>query len=117
MVMASRLPLHSITRVPWFIGLTVQVVRQLERTDGLLGYSLRAQPLAHTFWTLSAWRDEESLASFARALPHAAIIVRLRPHMDETRFSWWETPAETLPVRWDDAVRRLAETGVSPRPR
>ena len=32
--------------VPRFLGLTASVVRQLERTDGLVGYSLRAQPFA-----------------------------------------------------------------------
>ncbi|QJY49022.1 hypothetical protein [Pseudonocardia broussonetiae] len=45
------------------MGLTVSVVRQLERADGLVGWSLRAQPFAKTFWALSAWTDERVLAS------------------------------------------------------
>jgi hypothetical protein len=106
-VMASRLPLRSMTKVPWFIGLTVSVLRQLERTDGLVGYSLRAQPLAKTFWTLSAWTDDHALAAFVREMPHVSVMTKLRPHMGETRFTTWTSPGSGLPVSWDDAVARL----------
>jgi hypothetical protein len=68
--MASHLPLSSIVNVPCFLSLTVSVVRQLERTDGLVGYSLRAQPVAGTFWTLSAWADAEAFGAFVRERPH-----------------------------------------------
>ena len=117
-VLASRLPLRSITRVPWFMRLTVSVVRQLERTDGLIGYSLRAQPLAKTFWTLSAWSDEQSLAAFVREVPHRAVMAKLRPHMGATLFTTWTTPAASLPVSWADATARLTDTVDPPaRPR
>lgn len=79
LVMASRLPLRSPAQVPRFMGLTVAVVRQLERTEGLVGYSLRAQPLAKTFWTLSAWTDDAALGLFARQMPHAAVMANVRP--------------------------------------
>ncbi|MGK5170167.1 hypothetical protein [Geodermatophilus sp. CPCC 205761] len=118
LVMASRLPLRSIARVPWFMGLTVSVVRQLERTDGLVGYSLRAQPLAKTFWTLSAWSDEQSLAAFVREMPHRAVMAKLRPHMGATLFTTWTAPGASLPVSWADATARLLGTVVPPaRPR
>ena len=86
-VMASRLPLQSRVRVPWFARLTLTVVRQLERADGLVGYSLRAQPLAATFWTLSAWTGNSALDAFVRAMPHRAVMQKLRPHMGRTRSS------------------------------
>ena len=105
--MASRLPLRSMSRVPWFMGLTVSVVRQLERTDGLVGYSLRAQPLARTFWTLSAWSDDDALAAFVREMPHVAVMAKLRPHMRRTRFITWTAPGTELPISRDDAVARL----------
>jgi len=112
-VLASRLPLRSITRVPWFTGLTVSVLRQLERTDGLVGYSLRAQPLARTFWTLSAWTDPEALGAFVQELPHRAVMAKLRPHMGATRFARWTVPGSELPVAWDDATTRLASSEAS----
>jgi hypothetical protein len=107
LVMASRLPLRSPAKIPRFVGLTVAVVRQLERTDGLVGYSLRAQPLAKTFWTLSAWTDPAALARFAGELPHLAVMAKLRPHMSPTRFATWMCRGDELPVAWDDAVARL----------
>ena len=107
-VLASRLPLRSLTRVPWFMGLTLSVMRQLERTDGLVGYSLRAQPLAKTFWTLSAWRDREALGAFVGEMPHRAVMGKLRPHMGATRFISWTVPGDALPVPWDEAIARLS---------
>ncbi len=100
------------------MALTVSVVRQLERTDGLVGYSLRAQPLAKTFWTLSAWSDEQSLAAFVREMPHRAVMAKLRPHMGATLFTTWTAPGASFPVSWADATARLLDTAVPPaRPR
>jgi quinol monooxygenase YgiN len=117
LVMASRLPLRSPAQVPRFLGLTLAVVRQLERTEGLVGYSLRAQPLARTFWTLSAWTDAAALGRFAGALPHRAVMTKLRPHMGPTRFETWTCRGDELPVAWDDAVERLLRpAGSTPPP-
>jgi quinol monooxygenase YgiN len=107
-VLASRLPLRSLARVPWFTALTVSVIRQLERTDGLVGYSLRAQPLAKTFWTLSVWRDREALGAFVGEMPHRAVMAKLRPHMGATRFTSWKVSADGIPVPWDEAISRLS---------
>ena len=117
LVMASRLPLRSLTKAPRFMALTVSVVRQLERTDGLVGYSLRAQPLARTFWTLSAWTDATALARFTAEMPHRAVMAGLRPHMGPTRFETWTCPGSALPITWEEAVERLVRpAGSSPPP-
>jgi hypothetical protein len=117
LVMASRLPLRSLATVPRFVGLTFSVVRQLERSDGLVGYSLRAQPLAKTFWTLSAWTDQVALSRFAAEMPHRAVMTRLRRHMGVTRFETWTCGGSALPVAWEEAVERLVRpAGSSPPP-
>jgi hypothetical protein len=82
-------------------------MRQLERTVGVVGYSLRAQPMSKTFWTLSAWTGETELAEFVRTMPHLAVMGRLRPHMEATRFITWTVPGRLLPIRWEDAIERL----------
>ena len=105
--MASHLPLRSIGKVPWFLGLTASVVRQLERTDGLVGYSLRAQPFARCFWTLSAWTDSAALTAFVREMPHQGVMVKLRPHMGPTRFTTWTAAGSALPVPWEVAIGHL----------
>jgi hypothetical protein len=107
LVMASRLPLRSITKAPWFLGLTASVLRQLERSDGLVGYSLRAQPFAGTFWTLSAWTDARALATFVAAMPHRGVMAKLRPHMGPTRFMTWTALGSALPTPWDIAIGHL----------
>ena len=107
LVMASRLPLHAYRRIPQFLWLTLVVAQQLERSDGLVGYTLLAQPARKTFWTLSAWIDGKHLGAFARAMPHLAVMSRLRPHMGATQFTQWTVTGSALPPAWPDAVRRL----------
>jgi quinol monooxygenase YgiN len=114
LVMASQLPLRSRRTVPWFLLLTLSVVRQLERTEGLVGYTLLAQPMKKTFWTLSAWTDQAHLDAFARAMPHLAIIRRLRPHMGPTRFVFWTVPGSDLPMTWEQAIDRLMSSSATP---
>jgi hypothetical protein len=116
LVMASRLPLRSHRSIPRFLRLTVSVARQLEGTGGLVGYSLLAQPMRKTFWTLSAWTDSDALDAFVRTMPHLAVMGKLRAHMEPTRFTTWMTSGSTLPITWDDAIARLMGTSGSGGP-
>ena len=100
-------PCARSRRSPGSCGLTGSVVRQLERTDGLVGYSLRAQPFARTFWTLSAWTDAAALTAFVREMPHQGVMAKLRPHMGPTRFTTWTAPGSALPVPWEIAIGHL----------
>ncbi len=112
--MASRLPLRSYLRVPLFLRLTLVVRTQLAAAGGLVGYSLLAELRSKTFWTLSAWRSQADLDAFARTLPHAEVMRRLRPHMGRTAFVTWSVPAAALPIAWADAKAHLARTAGSP---
>ena len=114
LVMASRLPLRSYRRIPEFLWLTLGVARQLERAPGLVGYTLLAQPGRRTFWTLSAWTDRRALGVFVRALPHVAVMDRLRPHMGPTRFTTWTASGSVLPVPWREAIDRLSASPTGP---
>jgi hypothetical protein len=77
--------------------------------------SPRAQPLKGTFRTLSAWTDEQALASFARTDPHAAALRRIRPWTKSSTFRFWSVPVRELTSGtfspaglWADAVARVA---------
>ncbi|MFC8516867.1 DUF3291 domain-containing protein [Streptomyces sp. NPDC057257] len=109
LVMASRLELRSLLGVPKFFLLSLVVFQQVRRSPGLLGASLKAEPFKRTFWTLSAWRDQEALDAFARTDPHAKSVRGLRPGMKGSVFVFWNTERERLPITWDEAQRRLAE--------
>jgi quinol monooxygenase YgiN len=103
----SYLPLKSFWRVVPFFVYTARVIRQLDATDGLLGYSLLARPLSKRFWTLSVWKNEDALRAFVQLPPHVRIMAALAPHMDKTSFVRWTVKGSNLPLRWDDALRRL----------
>ena len=51
--MASHLPLKRITATVRFFRAVTAVRKQLATADGLIGYTLRARPLARDYWTLS----------------------------------------------------------------
>ena len=107
LVMASRLPLHSYWSIPKFVRMTLAVARQLEHSDGLIGYSLLAQPTRKTFWTLSAWTNQQALHGFVRTVPHMKIMKALQPYMEPTRFTTWQALGSTLPIPWPDAIDQL----------
>jgi heme-degrading monooxygenase HmoA len=108
-VMASRLPLARFRDVPAFLRASMDIRRQLKRTDGLIGFGLDANLVRRTFWTLSVWRNADSLDAFARTNPHAAHVKRIRPLMNATTFVTWTTTGDQLPVTWDEARVRINE--------
>ncbi|MBD0323492.1 MAG: DUF3291 domain-containing protein [Aldersonia sp.] len=100
--------------------MTAAIARQLEHSEGLIGYSLLAQPTKKTFWTLSAWTNQQALHAFVRTMPHMKIMKALRPYMEPTRFTTWEALGSALPIRWPDAIEHLngapSRGSASPRP-
>src|SRR5262245_25692416 len=105
--MASRLPLRRYRSIPSFLRDTSRIRKQLARADGLIGYSLNAQPTRKTFWTFSVWTDDQHLRAFASTDPHRAIIERLRPLMDDTRFEFFPIAGTDVPLSWDTLSRRF----------
>jgi hypothetical protein len=97
-VMATLLPLQSYLYIPGFRW-TARIRRQLNESEGLVGYALDAHFVRKTFWTVSAWIDESSLGRFSRSDPHRAATEAIRPRMGQTTF---------LTGRWSDATCRWA---------
>jgi hypothetical protein len=102
----SYLPLKSYWRIPWFFVYSMQVMKQLASAEGMLGYSFLAWPFAKKFWTLSAWESDAALHAFVQHPPHVRIMVKLTPHMGQTKFTHWAVKGSELPLHWDDALRR-----------
>ena len=113
LAMATFLPLQSYRAMPRFLRLTTSVAGQLERTGGLVGYSLLAQPARKRFWTLSAWIDRRALSAFVREMPHLGAMQQLRPHMGPTRFTAWTVLGCALPISWHEATERLMSPDAS----
>ncbi|WP_138732161.1 DUF3291 domain-containing protein [Modestobacter excelsi] len=107
LVMASRFRVRRLRDVPRFFLDSVRIHRQVRAADGALGVSLIARPLRREFSTLSAWRNRAALEALVRAQPHAGAMRRHRPVMAESTFTFWDVEADRLPVRWEEARRRL----------
>ena len=113
-VMASRFELRTAARSPVFLVHSLRLWRQARRSPGLIGVSLRAQPLRGTFWTLSAWTGEQALKAFARTDPHASSMRRIRPWTKDATFRFWSLPVAEIASEdfsaaglWADAVARI----------
>ncbi len=91
-ILGSRFELTSAWRSPAFLGHALRIWRQARRSPGIMGVSLRAQPLRATFWTLSAWSSQAALRDFARADPHRSIVARVRPWAKTAVLQTWTVP-------------------------
>ena len=109
-VMASKFELTSGWRTPAFLAQSIRAWRQARRSPGVLGVTLRAQPLRLSYWTLSAWTGQAALDAFARAEPHRTIMRRVRPWAKTATFRFWTADAAQLtPDRlWAEAERRIS---------
>jgi len=108
LVLASYLPLRSmLSTVRFFRGVSA-VRRQLAAANGLVGYTLRARPVARQYWTLSVWRDEAALREFVRTPPHVDVMKSLRSVMGATKFARWVIRPEDGRPSLDQAIDRLA---------
>ncbi len=114
-VLLSLLQLKHGWRIPGLLRHTVRVMGQLQLTEGLVGYTLFAQPLAKRFWTLSVWKDEAALARFVHAQPHARTMELMTPRLRLTRFVRWRVKGSELPPSWGDALERFQIAADAPR--
>jgi Domain of unknown function (DUF3291) len=108
LVMASHLPLKRISSTVRFFGGVSAIRKQLATADGLVGYTLRAKPLARDYWTLSVWTDQTALREFMRTAPHARLMTSLKPFMGPTKFVTWTIPAADGRPSLAGALERLA---------
>jgi quinol monooxygenase YgiN len=108
--LASYLPLKNFAGLFPLIRYAVQIIQQLGKAEGLLGYSLFARPFSKQFWTLSVWRDEAALQAFVTNSPHIRIMTSLLPYMDKTKFAQWQVKGSDVPLLWDAAIARLNKT-------
>jgi quinol monooxygenase YgiN len=84
------------------------VRKQLATAEGLIGYTLRAKPLARDYWTLSVWTDATALRQFMRTPPHVQIMTSLKPVMGPTKFVTWKISAADSRPSMAAALEHLA---------
>ena len=86
---------------------TRAVVATLPEQAGLLGYGLRFEIFGKRAWTMTAWKDEASLAAFVRSPAHREAVRRSGETAQNIRFASLELPLSALPPSWREARRFL----------
>jgi hypothetical protein len=108
LVILTHLPVRQLWNLPRFLNYTRKIRGQLEaRPEGLVGYSLLAQPLRSDYWTLSAWEGPAALGRFLREDPHREAMVELPKTLSEFKTWRWKATGTALPPSWDDALTRI----------
>jgi len=104
-VVATYIPVRHVVKLPEFWSNVRKIVKQLNSSDGLVGYSLLARPFRSDYWTLSAWESDEAVRRFAETEPHRSIAPRITS-FSEVGFDLakWTAVGRDLPPRWDKAV-------------
>ena len=116
-VLASRLELRSFADTARFLRAALRVRKQVLGTPGAIGVSLIAQPGHKTYWTLSAWTDQDALDAFVRTMPHLDVMARFRSRLTHATFTTWTVASVDLPSArsnakdlWRAGRARLAAT-------
>lgn len=87
------------------------VVRSLADRPGLVGYTIRLEPLGTRIWTMTVWRDDQSLAAFLADSTHRRAATEGMPSLADARFARVRVARAEAPLAWPDAVARLARDG------
>ena len=106
----SRFALRSFLRAPAFLGASLGIMKQVEAAPGAIGYSLGSHLPGMSFYTLSAWQDEESLRVFSRALQHGQSLKTFHRDMRSPGpFIRWHVRRQDLPLEWAHALERIRQ--------
>jgi hypothetical protein len=108
-VSVTRLRLRSVRYLIPFTIYALLSSRQARRSKGNLGLKL-LRDANQTFWTLTAWQDEEAMRSFMMSGSHRRAMPKLLDWCDEASVAHWKQETSELPS-WDQAHRKIVEHG------
>ncbi len=108
-VLASTLPLKRYRDVPRFLRWALTIRKQLAAAEGCAGYSLDAQLLRKTFYTLSAWSSAEAMSRFVHSNEHARMLADMAGRLGLATFVESNASPSDLPLDWGAAKQRLID--------
>lgn len=108
-VSLTRLRIRSVRFVPLFLLHTLRSLRQVKKAPGFQQGALLADR-SWTFWTLTAWEDQESMWQYMIRGSHKEAMSYLLHWCDEASVAHWFQPDATL-VSWTDADTRMRASG------
>jgi heme-degrading monooxygenase HmoA len=108
-VSVTRLRIRSIHFLPGFVVMVWRSAKQAIQAPGFLGGALLLDR-GFTFWTLTTWKDEESMRQYRSLSPHAAAMPQLVNWCNEAAYAHWTSETEALPG-WREAYQQLLSSG------
>lgn len=101
----TRLRVRSVRFLPFFLLYTYRSLGQVKKSSGFQGGGLLADR-SWTFWTMTAWDNQESMRRFMTSGSHKAAMPKLLDWCDEASVVHWERPEAALPS-WTEADQRM----------
>ena len=84
--------------------------KQFLATDGVMGFSMLAEPLRKHYATLSVWRDAKALETFSGRIRTVRLILFCRRRWTQRRSCAGRSRALLAPPSWSDTLARLHTT-------
>ena len=110
-VSLTRLRIRSVRFVPLFALHTWRSMRQVKHAPGFQTGAILADR-SWTFWTMTAWDDQESMRQFMASGSHKTAMPHLLNWCDEASVAHWMQPEAELPS-WTEADMHMRQSGRS----
>jgi hypothetical protein len=108
-VSLTRLRIRSVRFLPMFVVHMLASLRQVKRATGFQHGALLADR-NWTFWTMTAWDDQESMRRYMTTASHKSAMPHLLDWCDEASVAHWMQAEEALPS-WAEADNRMRRSG------
>jgi quinol monooxygenase YgiN len=92
-----------------FFKETMAVRDGMGKTPGIIGYAVRREIFGNQGWTVSVWRDEESLRRFVFTPQHMNAMTVGEPMLEASYFYRVKVPYSSLPLDWGKVLELLKE--------
>ncbi len=108
-VSVTRLRVRLLRFMPVFLWNTFRSQRQVVRAPGFLGGRLLVDR-HNTYWTLTAWENEQGMKKFRGSTAHARVMPKLVHWCDEATYVHWVVENGSIP-EWSEAHQCLIADG------
>lgn len=96
-----------------FWDLVFSIEKELPKTSGMLGYSIRKRLFSDEGWTMSVWSDEESLIKFVNSGLHRRAVEEAGSSIKKVRYARVKLPKSKTPISWETAEELLAKNEIA----
>ncbi|MFA4938842.1 DUF3291 domain-containing protein [Brevundimonas sp.] len=108
-ISVTRFKPRSLLQLPSFAFHASRAIDQIRRAEGWIDGAVK-RDADHAFWTMTVWKDEESMLAYVSGGAHGAAMPRLADMAVEASVVRWSTDSPVLPA-WSEAVKRMRTAG------